>query len=82
MIGPAENAAGTGLQSQVVSQVTALANSIGRASPPAAAIGNDQQDLAPSAYQGLANVVHVEILSTVFYGGEPAQTLGSSSGPM
>jgi hypothetical protein len=80
-IGPANNSGGTALQNQVVKTAAAgIAGSIGRASPSAAAIGQNQTALAPSAYQGMVNVVDVEILSTIFYGGEQATVPGSSSG--
>jgi hypothetical protein len=80
-IGPANNTGGTGLQNQVVkTAVAGIAGSIGRASPAAAEIGANATEPAPQAYLGQTNVVAVEILSTVFYGGEQAQVAGSSSG--
>jgi hypothetical protein len=81
-IGPATVGDGaTGqLQNQVVQKVATLAQSIGRASPSAAAINQNVTALAPSAYAGQQNVVEVEILSTIFYGGEYAPVVGSSSG--
>jgi len=82
-IAPANNAGGTALQNQVVkTAIAGIAGSIGRASPGAAAIGQDVTALNPQAYEGQQNVVEVEILSTIFYGGEPAQSVGSSSGAM
>jgi hypothetical protein len=82
-LAPANNSGGTALQNQVVkTAVAGIAGSIGRASPSAAAIGQNVTALAPSAYQGQQNVVEVEILSTIFYGGEAAPSVGSSSGAM
>ncbi len=80
-IAPANNAGGTALQNQVVkTAVAGIAGSIGRASPSAAAIGQNVSQLGASAYAGQVNVVEVEILSTIFYGGEWSPTSGSSSG--
>jgi hypothetical protein len=81
-IGPATvtDSAGTQLQNQVVEKVANIQNSIGRASPSAASINATAQ-----AFEGqpptLTNSVEVEILSTIFYGGEAAPVVGSSSGP-
>ncbi len=82
-IAPANNSGGTALQNQVVkTAIAGLAGSIGRASPSAAAINQNVTALNPQAYLGQQNVVEVEILSTIFYGGEPAVTAGTSSGAM
>lgn len=79
-IAPANNAGGTALQDQVVkTAVAGGAGSIGRASPSAASIGQSTvTELAPSAYGGQVPYVEVEILSTVFYGGEQVLIPGSS----
>jgi hypothetical protein len=80
-IAPANNTGGTALQNQVVkTAVAGIAGSIGRASPAAAEIGQNATQLSPQAYLGQANVVAVEILSTIFYGGESTPVSGSSSG--
>jgi hypothetical protein len=76
-IGPA-NAANQ-LQNQVVkTAIAGLAGSIGRASPAAAEIGQNATQIGAPVSVGQVNVVGVEILSTVFYGGEYAIVAGSS----
>ena len=79
-IAPANNTAGTALQNQIVkTAVSGNIGSIGRASPAAYEINQAATQIADKAYQSAQNIVAVEILSTVFYGGEPAVATNSSS---
>jgi len=71
--------AATQLQNQVVEKVANIQNSVGRASPSAAAINATQQMLEGQPAT-LTNEVEIEILSTIFYGGEWTPVVGSSSG--
>ena len=79
LVGPANNTANTALQNQVVKMVTTIQQSIGRASPDANEIGQKTSQVADKAFSGMQTYVKVEILSEVFYGGEPVATSGSSS---
>ena len=92
-IGPANNAAGNGLLSQCVkTAISGISGSIGRAVPAAAQINATVLEFADQVnagannaavpaipQQGFANFVAVEILSTVFYGGEITPVTTSSS---
>jgi hypothetical protein len=77
-IGPA--GATTLANQQVKTAAAGAAGSIGRASPSAAAIGQQAQQLGTAIPPVLVNYVEVEIESTIFYGGEQSYVVGSSSG--